>query len=109
MTIMLFSLFIACYITHFNAYIRWPCCLFVDFDNKWQWLATTLNPYYEGNSLGPMINDDRFIHYTMKNWYFGHDDTGDLMEPQNLKGLQDAANKIGKISLVCLIVVVFCI
>ena len=25
----------------------------------WTWLASTLNPHYEGNDLGYMINDDR--------------------------------------------------
>ena len=27
----------------------------------WTWLATTLNPHYEGNDLGYMINDDRYL------------------------------------------------
>ena len=28
-------------------------------DVIWNWMATTLNPHYEGNDLGYMINDDR--------------------------------------------------
>ena len=28
-------------------------------DVVWNWVATTLNPHYEGNDLGYMINDDR--------------------------------------------------
>ena len=28
-------------------------------DVVWSWMATTLNPHYEGNHHGYMINDDR--------------------------------------------------
>ncbi|KAF7997281.1 hypothetical protein HCN44_005558 [Aphidius gifuensis] len=54
---------------------------------KWNWIGTTLNPHYEGNSLSTMIKDDRFILHTMNNWYFGVDNTGDLMKLNNLDGL----------------------
>ena len=37
----------------------------------WTWLAATLNPHYEGNDLGYMINDDRFI---MGRWVVGEED-----------------------------------
>lgn len=50
----------------------------------WKWTATTLNPYYEGNSLSCMINDDRFILHTLEHWYFGGDNTGNLMKLKNL-------------------------
>jgi len=53
----------------------------------WSWVATTLNPHYEGNDLGYMINDDRFIMGSLDNWEFGKDDTGDLMDKANLEVL----------------------
>lgn len=52
---------------------------------KWNWLASSLNPYYEGNELGIMINDDRFIKNTLANWDFGEDFTGDVMNLENLR------------------------
>lgn len=61
---------------------------FVEYSGNWQWLATTLNPYYEGNGIGHMIDEDRFIRSSHDNWYFGEDGTGDLMSEINLKGLQ---------------------
>ena len=44
----------------------------------WTWLATTLNPHYEGNDLGYMINDDRFLLsnqrvlqiYVPQSWFY---------------------------------------
>jgi len=61
----------------------------------WNWLATTLNPYYEGNTLSAMIDDDRFINGTRDNWYFGEDDTGDIMNIDNLHGLLAKCSKLG--------------
>ena len=51
----------------------------------WSWTGTTLNPYYEGNTTGSMINDDRFILHTLDHWDFCPDNTGDLLDPSNLK------------------------
>lgn len=61
---------------------------------EWEWLATTLNPYYEGNSIRQMIDDDKFIRCTFGNWYFGQDGTGNLMSQDNLKGLVDRLKDI---------------
>jgi len=47
-----------------------------------------LNPYYEGNAIGQMIDDDNFIRYTYDRWYFGEDGTGNLMSLENLNGLK---------------------
>merc|ERR1719494_340417 len=59
----------------------------------WSWLATTLNPHYEGNDLGYMINDDRFIMGSLDNWFFGEDDTGDLLDKRNADKLVDKARE----------------
>ncbi|XP_066999169.2 cap-specific mRNA (nucleoside-2'-O-)-methyltransferase 2 [Anabrus simplex] len=67
---------------------------------KWDWIATTLNPYYEGNPLSCMINDDRFILQTLEHWDFGRDFTGDLMNLKNLKHLLIESRKIGEVHLV---------
>jgi len=66
----------------------------------WNWLATTLNPHYEWNDLGYMINDDRFIMGSLEHWTFGCDDTGDLMRHKNLRKLLKAASSLGSVSLV---------
>lgn len=56
-------------------------------DVQWDWLATTLNPYCEGNSYDSMVADDRFIRYTLKHWCFGDDNIGDIMNLKNLDAL----------------------
>jgi hypothetical protein len=73
---------------------------------QWQWLATTLNPYYEGNPLSCMINDDRFILQTLSCWNFGLDYTGNLMDIRNMLHLVEEAKKIGDVLLVrCFMVI----
>lgn len=56
---------------------------------QWNWLATTLNPYYEGNPLSQMVQDDRFIFHTLPQWTFGKDMTGNLMDLGNLRDLHE--------------------
>lgn len=72
-------------------------------DVIWNWVATTLNPHYEGNDLGFMINDDRFIMGSLNNWHFGEDNTGDLMDKANMTSLLERTGKLGESGLVHLV------
>ena len=63
-------------------------------------MGTTLNPYYEGNDTGRMISDDRFIRTTLRDWFFGRDDSGDLMSADNMLVLMDRAEVLGSVLLV---------
>ena len=58
------------------------------------------NPHYEGNDLGYMINNDRFIIGTLDHWDFGDDNTGDLMRQENLAKLIDRSSELGEVDLV---------
>lgn len=72
------------FVTALNHYIT---CM----KNKvnWKWKANTLNPYYEGNCLGFAIMDDRFLIKTLKNWHFGSDNTGNILNPSYLHDLME--------------------
>ncbi|XP_012287962.1 cap-specific mRNA (nucleoside-2'-O-)-methyltransferase 2 isoform X1 [Orussus abietinus] len=67
---------------------------------QWDWVATSLNPYYEGNSLSRMIDDDRLIAHTLNHWCFGADNTGNLMDLKNLDSLVNVSKSKGKVLLV---------
>ncbi|XP_038663070.1 cap-specific mRNA (nucleoside-2'-O-)-methyltransferase 2 isoform X2 [Scyliorhinus canicula] len=67
---------------------------------KWKWVANTLNPYNEGNDTGTMIMDDRLIVDTLSCWYFGPDNTGDIMVYKYLEGLMKFTQHMKKIHLV---------
>ncbi|XP_021952349.1 cap-specific mRNA (nucleoside-2'-O-)-methyltransferase 2 isoform X2 [Folsomia candida] len=54
---------------------------------QWDWLATTLNPHYEGNDIGTMINEDKLILSSLNNWIFLKDTTGNIMNRANLDSL----------------------
>ena len=56
-------------------------------DANWQWKAITLNPYYEGNDLVALIDQDRFLLETVDHWYFGQDNSGDITVLENAMGL----------------------
>ena len=51
---------------------------------------------FTGNSLGFMINDDRFILGCLDNWEFGPDNTGDIMKMTNLDQLKVRTSKSKK-------------
>ncbi|KAK3087534.1 hypothetical protein FSP39_007219 [Pinctada imbricata] len=63
-------------------------------------MPNTLNPWYEGNSVGEMIDDDHFIRDTADYWYFGPDNTGNIMDLSNLKCLVEKCQEMGNIHLV---------
>lgn len=47
-----------------------------------------------------MIDDDRFIRESFDFWYFGKDNTGNLMDFKNLESLLDLVSTMGDIHLV---------
>ncbi|NWS72228.1 CMTR2 methyltransferase, partial [Crotophaga sulcirostris] len=66
----------------------------------WHWVANTLNPYHEANDTLTMIADDRLIANTLPCWYFGPDNTGDVMTLKHLTGLQDFVANMATVHLV---------
>ncbi|XP_053809215.1 cap-specific mRNA (nucleoside-2'-O-)-methyltransferase 2 isoform X1 [Vidua chalybeata] len=66
----------------------------------WNWVANTLNPYHEANDILMMIMDDRLIANTLPWWYFGPDNTGDVMTLRHLTGLQSFVSSLTTIHLV---------
>ncbi|CAG9461865.1 unnamed protein product [Pedinophyceae sp. YPF-701] len=54
---------------------------------EWDWRGLTLNPYFEGNDRGAMIDDDALIKETMQHWCWGADNSGDVREPENIRAL----------------------
>ncbi|XP_045522990.1 cap-specific mRNA (nucleoside-2'-O-)-methyltransferase 2 isoform X2 [Pieris brassicae] len=67
---------------------------------QWKWLASTLNPYYEGNSTSNMISDDRFMFHTLENWDFGVNSTGNIMNWENSQAIVKRVKNLGKVLLV---------
>ncbi|XP_021484817.1 cap-specific mRNA (nucleoside-2'-O-)-methyltransferase 2-like [Meriones unguiculatus] len=83
------------FIASLNHYLkshRLPC--------KWKWVANTLNPYHEANDNCRMITDDRLIANTLHWWYFGPDNTGDIMTLKYLSGLEDFLSSVSTVHLV---------
>ncbi|NXO23948.1 CMTR2 methyltransferase, partial [Cisticola juncidis] len=66
----------------------------------WNWVANTLNPYHEANDILMMIMDDRLIANTLPWWYFGPDNTGDVMTLRHLTGLQSFVSNMTTVHLV---------
>ncbi|CAF1566435.1 unnamed protein product, partial [Didymodactylos carnosus] len=67
---------------------------------NWHWMATTLNPYNEANDTQAMLIDDRFIVETMKQWYFGVDNTGNIINRTNIRGIWKECVDENKVQLV---------
>jgi cap2 methyltransferase len=54
---------------------------------EWQWMASTLNPFYEGNSPISTVTEDQFIIDTLEQWDFGSDNSGNVMKWTNIISL----------------------
>ncbi|XP_054715357.1 cap-specific mRNA (nucleoside-2'-O-)-methyltransferase 2-like [Uloborus diversus] len=66
----------------------------------WQWLANTLNPYYEGHNIKNVIVDDRLIFRTLNFWHFGKDNTGDITSLNYFEDVQECCNEENLMNLV---------
>ncbi|GAB6031459.1 FtsJ methyltransferase domain containing 1 [Chamberlinius hualienensis] len=83
------------FITSLNHYLR------LNFPHiKLTWLASSLNPYYEGNILQATVPDDRLIRFSPSCWCFGVDNTGDIFSKSNREYLCDKFSELGEIHLV---------
>jgi len=54
---------------------------------NWYWKAMTLNPYYESNDIGAMIDNDRFLLETYDHWFFGLDNSGNIFSKDSVREL----------------------
>lgn len=66
----------------------------------WCWAANTLNPYHEANGGGTTIADDRLIANTLPWWFFGSDNTGNIMIQKHLLDLQAFVSNMRRVDLV---------
>lgn len=66
----------------------------------WTWVANTLNPYHEANGRSCTIADDRLIAHTLPWWFFGSDNTGDIMLRKHLLELQVFVRNMRSVDLV---------
>ena len=69
-------------------------------DCEWLWRGMTWNAYYEGQENEDPLSTDRFVSETHDMWYFGSDNTGDVREESNRKGLKEFLETFGNIHLV---------
>uniref|UniRef100_A0A1B0AFR8 Cap-specific mRNA (nucleoside-2'-O-)-methyltransferase 2 n=1 Tax=Glossina pallidipes TaxID=7398 RepID=A0A1B0AFR8_GLOPL len=70
------------------------CSRYEKIEIQWHWLASTLNPYYEGNPWFNMITDDRFMLFTLDNWLFHKDFTGNIISKDNLKDMAEQCSRL---------------
>jgi cap2 methyltransferase len=73
--------------THFYYNQRYEKRNFRSSQGQWDWTGLSLNPYYEGNDQEAMVDDDRFIIETLNRWYFGEDNSGNILNTKNIGGL----------------------
>lgn len=66
----------------------------------WSWVANTLNPYHEANGGSTTIADDRLIANTLPWWFFGSENTGNIMIQKHLLDLQAFVSNMRRVDLV---------
>ncbi|XP_029354829.1 cap-specific mRNA (nucleoside-2'-O-)-methyltransferase 2 [Echeneis naucrates] len=66
----------------------------------WSWAANTLNPYHEANGGSTTIADDRLIANTLPWWFFGSDNTGNIMIQKHLLELQVFVSNMHRVDIV---------
>ncbi|XP_054471526.1 cap-specific mRNA (nucleoside-2'-O-)-methyltransferase 2 [Anoplopoma fimbria] len=66
----------------------------------WSWAANTLNPYHEANGGSTTIADDRLIANTLPWWFFGSDNTGNIMIQKHLLELQTFVANMHRVDMV---------
>lgn len=66
----------------------------------WSWAANTLNPYHEANGGRTTIADDRLIANTLPWWYFGSENTGNIMTQKYLLELQTFVANMRRVDVV---------
>ncbi|XP_040899258.1 cap-specific mRNA (nucleoside-2'-O-)-methyltransferase 2 isoform X1 [Toxotes jaculatrix] len=66
----------------------------------WSWAANTLNPYHEANGGSTTIADDRLIANTLPWWFFGSDNTGNIMVQKHLLELQVFVSNMCRVDMV---------
>uniref|UniRef100_A0A3B5LVL3 Cap-specific mRNA (nucleoside-2'-O-)-methyltransferase 2 n=1 Tax=Xiphophorus couchianus TaxID=32473 RepID=A0A3B5LVL3_9TELE len=66
----------------------------------WGWVANTLNPYHEANGGSTTIVDDRLIANTLPWWFFGSDNTGNIMLQKHLLDLQVFVSNMQRVDVV---------
>ncbi|XP_029986731.1 cap-specific mRNA (nucleoside-2'-O-)-methyltransferase 2 [Sphaeramia orbicularis] len=85
------------FITALNHYIKTSeCTRYCD----WSWAANTLNPYHEANGGSTTIADDRLIANTLPWWFFGSDNTGNIMIQKHLLELQAFVGNMHSVDMV---------
>ena len=70
-------------------------------DCEWNWKAITLNPYFEGNCMFALTDQDRFVCETWDHWFWGKENSGDLTHWENASGLQKLVTDGPNVHLVC--------
>ncbi|EKX40861.1 hypothetical protein GUITHDRAFT_75183, partial [Guillardia theta CCMP2712] len=67
---------------------------------RWDWVASSLNPHFEGNGTKDMITEDILINETGHHWYFGPDNSGDVRLRENIEGIWEMLSRRGTVMLV---------
>ena len=80
------------FVTATNHYIKSKEIIGKEFD----WRASTLNPWYEGNETHEMLNECAFINETKEKWIFGMDNTGNIRKRKNIEELWRSAKEQNK-------------